>query len=153
MALRIFDPDTGERLEARPQIHGGSRRVAAHLRIVERSTDRVVAHTRYDPDLVIERHSHLANEVIHVLEGEIIVDGRRCPAGTILVLEQGTPFGPVVAGAQGAVLFEVFDGETGHVAEDPEGFLRLCAERGIETLAEPDRSVPDQGAVRGEGSD
>jgi hypothetical protein len=145
--LRITPPEEGRWVEVRPQLHG-DRRVAGHLKIVERSAERVVVHTRYDPGLVIEKHSHLANEVIFVIAGELIIDGRSCTPGTILVLERGTPFGPVVAGPEGAVLFECFDGETGHVSEDHEGFLRMIEERGIRILPEPDASVPPQGAGR-----
>lgn len=145
--LRITDPDEGEWIEVRPQLHG-SRRAAGHLRIIERSADRVVAYTRYDPGLVIEKHSHLANEVLFVLEGELSVDGRLCRPGTTLVLEKGTPIGPIIAGPEGAVLFETFDGETGHVSEDSEGFLRLIEERGITILPEPDPTVPPQGGER-----
>ncbi len=145
--LRITTPDQGQWMEVRPQLHG-DRRVAGHLKIIERSPERVVVYTRYDPGLVIEKHSHLANEVIFVIEGELIIDGRVCPAGTSLVLDKGTPFGPVVAGPQGTVLFECFDGETGHISEDYEGFLRIIEERGITILPEPDTSVPAQGAGR-----
>src|SRR5262245_280843 len=142
--LRITGPEGGEWLEVRPQVRAGQR-AAGHLRIIERSAARVVAHTRYDPGLVIEKHSHLADEVIYVLEGELRVGERLCTAGTSLVLERGTPFGPVIAGPRGAVLFEVFNGEPGHVSEDPAGFLRLLEERGISVLPEPDASVPAQG--------
>ena len=145
--LRSTPPEQGDWMEVRPQLHAG-RRVAGHLKIIERSAERVVVYTRYDPNLVIEKHSHLSNEVIFVVEGELIVDGRVCPAGTTLVLEKGTPFGPVVAGAAGTVLFETFDGETGHISEDYEGFLSLIAELGITVLPEPDASVPAQGAGR-----
>lgn len=145
---RIVDPDQGEWIEVRPQLHEGTRRVAGHLRIIERSPERVVAYTRYDPGLVIEKHSHFANEVIFVLEGELFLDERRCLPGTTVVLERGTPIGPIIAGPEGAVLFECFDGETGHVSEDYEGFLRILEERRIEVLPEPDASVPAQGAGR-----
>jgi quercetin dioxygenase-like cupin family protein len=148
--LRITGPEGGDWLEVRPQICGG-RRAAGHLRIIERSAQRVVVHTRYDPGLVIEKHSHCADEVIYVLEGELRVGERRCPAGTALVLERGTPFGPVIAGERGAVLFEVFSGEPGHVSEDPAGFRRLLEERGIAILPEPDASVPAQGGEPARG--
>ncbi len=145
--LRITAPEEGQWMEVRPQLHG-DRRVAGHLKIIERTSERVVVHTRYDPGLVIEKHSHLSNEVIFVIEGELIVDDRVCPAGTSLVLEKGTPFGPVVAGPEGTVLFECFDGETGHISEDYEGFLRILGERDITVLPEPDPSVPAQGEGR-----
>lgn len=145
-ALRISNPDQGDRMEVRPQIHADGRRVSGHLRIIERSDERVVVYTRYDAGLVIEKHSHLANEVIYVLEGELIVDDRVCTAGTTLVLEKGTPFGPLTAGPGGTILFEIFDGETGHVSEDYAGFLRILEDRDIRVLPEPDASVPEQGA-------
>ena len=148
--LRITGPEGGEWLEVRPQICGG-RRAAGYLRIIERSAQRVVVHTRYDPGLVIEKHSHLADEVIFVLEGEIGVGDRRCAAGTALVLERGTPFGPVIAGERGAVLLEVFSGEPGHVSEDPAGFRRMLEERRIALLPEPDPSVPAQGGGAAHG--
>ena len=84
--------------------------------------------------------------MILVLEGELCVGDRRCGAGTTLVLEKGTPFGRVVAGETGAVLFETFDGEPGHVSEDYTEFLRIIEQRGITVLREPDPSVPAQGA-------
>lgn len=145
-ALRITLPDEGQRMEVRPQLHG-DRRAAAHLRIVERTEERIVIHTRYDPGLVIEKHSHLSNEIIFVVAGELHVDGRVCPTGTTIVLEKGTAFGPLAAGPAGAILFEVFDGETGHVSEDAEGFRRLIEERGITILPEADSSLPAQGSL------
>ena len=147
-ALRITDPDEGDWLEARPQLHADGRRVSAHLRIIERTDERVVAYTRYDPGLVIEKHSHLANQVIFILEGQVTVGDRLCTPGTTLVLEKGTPIGPLTAGPDGTVLFEIFDGETGHVPEDPSGFLRILEDRNIRILKEPDESVPAQGAGR-----
>jgi hypothetical protein len=144
-ALRITGPDGGDWLEVRPQLCNG-RRAAAQLRIIERTPERVVVHTRYDPGLVIEKHSHRADEVIHVLEGEISVGDRPCGPGTTLVLEKGTPFGPVIAGPSGAVIFEIFSGEPGHVSEDPAGFRALLEQRGIRVLPEPDPSVAAQGA-------
>jgi hypothetical protein len=142
---RITRPEQGDWIEVRPQQHG-DRRVAGHLKIIEKSPERVVVHTRYDPGLVIERHSHLANEIIFVIDGELHIDGEVCPAGTTLVLEKGTPFGPVEAGAAGAEIFETFDGETGHISLDYEGFLRLLAERDIRLLPETEASLPAQGS-------
>lgn len=146
-ALRITKPEEGVWMEVRPQLHEG-RRVSGRLKIIERSPERVVVYTRYDPGLLIERHSHLSNEIIFVVAGELTVGDCLCSAGTTLVLERGTPIGPILAGPEGAVLFETFDGETGHVSEDYDGFLRMLAERGITILPEPDESVPAQGAGR-----
>jgi len=114
-ALRISGPDDGDWMEVRPQIHPGGRHVAGPLKVIERSEDRVVVYTRYDPGLVIGK---------------------------------GTPFGPIVAGESGTVLFESFDGETGHISEDYDGFLAILAERGMTILPEPDETVQTQGAGR-----
>jgi hypothetical protein len=142
--LRITPPEDGTWIEIRPQLHG-SRRVAGRIKLIEQSPERVVAHTRYEPGLLIERHSHLANEVIFVIAGELRTDGTRCPAGTTLVLEQGTPFGPVEAGPEGAELFECFDGPPGHVSLDYAGFLDLLDSRGVTLLPEVHAGLPDQG--------
>ena len=44
--------------EARPQMQGG-KRVAVHIKQIQRTPERVVLYTRYDPGLVLERHSHV----------------------------------------------------------------------------------------------
>lgn len=66
----------------------------------------------------------------------------RCPAGTEIRLEQGAVFGPLVAGSGGALLYEVFLGDPGSWAADPEGFGRLLAEGGVEMLRNPPIDFP-----------
>lgn len=129
--IRLLDalPPT---VEVRPQMHGG-RRAAVHIRVVEDTPDLRVLYTRYDPGLVVERHSHAGDEVIHVLEGAVVIGDVPCPAGATIVLRKGTPFGPLVAGEEGTVLFEVFIGRgaSATTPEDPAGFRELLKSRGI----------------------
>ena len=66
-----------------------------HQKSIERSPARSVVYTRYGSGLVLEKHSH---EAIHILEGELMVGDVRCKPGTTIVLETGTPFGPLIAG-------------------------------------------------------
>jgi hypothetical protein len=84
----------------------------------------------------------MSDHLVFVLDGEITVGDRPCPAGTQIVLEQGAVFGPIVAGPTGALLFEIMLGDPRSVPADPEGFARLCAERGIEPLPNPPIDVP-----------
>ncbi len=115
----------------------GARRVAARIQVADNTPERRVLYTRYDPGLVLERHAHAGDEVIHIIEGEVMVGGERCEAGTTIVLEKGASFGPLVAGDKGATLFEVFIGpgaSTPVPVADPE-HERLLKSRGIVPLA------------------
>ena len=129
--------------EVRPQMQGG-KRVAVHIRQIQRTPDRVVLYTRYDPGLVLERHSHTGDEVIHILEGDLLVGDVPCLPGSTIILEKGTPFGPLIAGKQGTTILEVFIGPngTGVTPTDSEGFKRLLDAKGITLLPEPSRSAP-----------
>src|SRR5262249_61144639 len=84
----------------------GDRRVSVHEKFLEWTADRMVVLGRYDARVVVERHGHASDHLVYVLEGELAVGDRRCPAGTLIVLERGAVFGPLVAGEQGALLFE-----------------------------------------------
>jgi acyl-CoA synthetase (AMP-forming)/AMP-acid ligase II len=66
-----------------------------------------------------------------------LVGDRRCPAGTLVVLERGAVFGPLVAGERGALLFETWAGDPAPVPADKAGYQALLRERGIERLAPP----------------
>ncbi len=57
--------------------------------------------SEYDPNVVIEAHSHNAAELMFVLDGEFTVDGRRCGPGTVLRFPAHTVYGPLTAGPQG----------------------------------------------------
>ena len=115
----------------------GDRRVSVHEKFLEWTADRMVVLGRYDPDVVVERHGHRSDHLVYVLEGELLVGPRRCPAGTLVVLEEGAVFGPLVAGAGGALLFETWAGDPAPVPADKPGYEALLRERGIQRLAPP----------------
>jgi hypothetical protein len=103
----------------------------------------MVLYARYDPGMLVERHGHESDHVVFVLDGEIGVGTRFCPAGTHIVLEQGAVFGPIEAGPQGALLFEIMTGDPRAVPADREAFAALCTERGITPLPNPPITAPE----------
>lgn len=139
----ICHVDDLEWQEVRVQEHEG-RRTSVWNRFVDMGPDRSIMHTRYDPGMVLARHSHQALEVVYVLEGSLLVGDVPCRAGSVIVLEAGDSFGPLVTGEDGAVLFEVFTGRPERAGQDRTGFDELLAERGIVELPDPpfDRSTP-----------
>lgn len=118
------------------QMHG-ARRVSVHEKFLEWTAKQMVVLGRYDPHVVIERHGHKSNHLVYVLEGSLTIGDRPCPAGTLVVLELGAVFGPLIAGDGGALLLEVWMGDPGPVPADREGYFALLRERGIERLAPP----------------
>jgi hypothetical protein len=118
------------------QMHG-DKRVSVHEKFLEWTHKAMVVLGRYDPHVVIERHGHRSNHLVYVLEGDLVIGDRPCPAGTLIVLELGAVFGPLIAGAKGALLLEVWMGDPGTVPADREGYFALLAERGIVRLPPP----------------
>lgn len=109
----------------------GERRASVNLKFLERTPQRMALMTRYDPHVVIERHGHKSDHLVFVLEGDLMVGERHCPRGTLIVLEHGAVFGPLIAGAQGTLLFEVWMGDPAPVPADRAGYAALLAARGI----------------------
>jgi ChrR Cupin-like domain len=122
--------------EVKAQRHG-TRRVSVWEKWLDRSPRLLALYARYDAGMVVERHGHMSDHLVFVLEGEITIGEHRCPAGTHVTLEQGAVFGPIVAGPEGAVLYEVMMGDPRAVPADPDGFRALCAARDVEPLANP----------------
>ena len=118
------------------QLHG-ERRVSVHEKFLEWNANRMVVLGRYDPRVVIERHGHASDHLVYVLEGELMVGDRRCAPGTLIVLEVGAKFGPLIAGEQGALLFEVWMGDPRPVPDDKEKYYALLKEKGIVRLPNP----------------
>ncbi len=115
----------------------GEKRVSVHEKFLEWTADQMVVLGRYDPRVIVERHGHKSNHLVYVLEGELLVGDRRCRAGTLIVLELGATFGPLIAGDDGALLFEVWMGDPAPVPADKEEYYALLRERGIERLTPP----------------
>ncbi|MDX2166480.1 MAG: hypothetical protein SF182_05430 [Deltaproteobacteria bacterium] len=121
----------------------GERRVSVHEKFLEWTDRRMVVLGRYDPNMIIERHGHASDHLVYVLEGELTVGERHCPAGTLIVLEHGAVFGPLIAGPRGALLFESWAGDPRPVPADKAGYYALLASKGIERLPNPKFSKPD----------
>lgn len=122
--------------EVKAQRHG-ERRVSVWEKWLDRSPRLLAIYARYDPGMTVERHGHMSDHLVFVLEGEVTIGDRHCPAGTHVTLEEGARFGPIVAGSEGAVLYEVMMGDPRAVPADPDGFRTLCDARGIEPLPNP----------------
>ena len=116
--------------EAVAQMHG-DRRVGVHIRVMEWTPERMVAHTRYDPGLVLPRHSHGSDSLIYILDGEVEIGGRRCPAGTQIVLPKDAPIGPLVAGPGGCSFIESYAGDVATSEMDQPAYRAMLAKRGI----------------------
>jgi anti-sigma factor ChrR (cupin superfamily) len=139
--LKIRHIDDVEWTEVRAQTDG-TRRRSVWNRFISMTPERAVIHTRYDPGMVLPRHAHKSEEVIYVLEGDLMIGDTHCPTGTVVILEPGTSFGPLIAGDEGCLIFEVFRGTTDPADEDPEGFRRLLDDRGVTNLPHPPFTVP-----------
>jgi predicted enzyme related to lactoylglutathione lyase len=135
--------------EVRAQLHG-ERRAGVHCWFLEWSPSRTVIYTEYDPGLVLEVHGHRSDHVIYILDGLLHVGATACPPGTMVLLEYGATFGPLVAGPEGTKLLEFYTGDPRPVSVDPDGYLALLAQRGIVQLPHPefDTSVTG-GTMRG----
>ncbi len=99
-------------------------------------------YARYDAGMIVRRHGHLSPHVVFVLAGDIDVDGRACPTGTHIELPHGAAFGPIVAGPDGATLFEVMMGDPRSWGDDPDAFRSVLAARGVEPLPDPPLAFP-----------
>jgi hypothetical protein len=134
--IRFYDPMATPVQEAVAQMHG-DRRVGVHIRVMEWTPERMVAYTRYDPGLVLPRHSHGSDSLIYILDGEVTIDGRSCPAGTQIVLPKDAPIGPLIAGPEGCTFIESYAGDVATNEMDPAGYEALLAARGITPIFKP----------------
>lgn len=100
-------------------------------------------YARYDPGMIVRRHGHHCPHVVFVLEGSLTIGDRMCPAGTHVELPLGAAFGPLVAGTQGAVLFEVMMGDPRSWGDDRAAFEAVLEQHGATPLPDPPLSYPD----------
>jgi hypothetical protein len=100
-------------------------------------------YAKYDPGMIVRRHGHNSPHVVFVIEGEISIGGRPCPAGTHIELPFGAAFGPIVAGDEGAVLFEVMLGDPRSWGDQPALFEQALAERGAQALPDVELDYPE----------
>jgi len=92
--------------------------------------------------MVVRRHGHFSPHIVFVIEGDLWVGDEHCPKGTHVELPLGAAFGPLVAGDEGCVLFEVMMGDPRSWGDDPEVYERVLAERGVEPLPDPPLEYP-----------
>jgi ChrR Cupin-like domain len=129
-------------LRTREQQNADGSRSAVLNRIVA-SEPMFVSYTRYEPGMMLARHSHRADEVIFILEGEVRVGEQLWTEGTVAILEEGAFFGPLVAGPKGALLFEVFNGRPERAGQDRSGWQELHAAQGVTELPIPGFALPE----------
>jgi quercetin dioxygenase-like cupin family protein len=134
--------DEEDWIEVKAQMHGDER-VSIWEKYLEWTPNFLSLYARYDPHMITERHGHLSDHIVFVLEGEITVGDTLCTQGMHITLEKGAVFGPIIAGDKGALLYEIMMGDPRAVPADKEGFLKLCAERGVEPLPNPPVKFPD----------
>jgi hypothetical protein len=103
----------------------------------------LTVYARYDPGMVVRRHGHFSPHVVFVLEGSATFGDRECPAGTHIELPLGAAFGPVVAGPDGVLFFEVMMGDPRSWGDDPAAFDAALAAQGAERLPDPPLDYPD----------
>lgn len=123
-------------VEVKAQSHRG-KRVSVWEKFLEWTPERMVIYARYDPGVVVEAHGHASDHYVLVISGEVTIGDQICGPGTHVSLPVGASFGPLIAGPEGATMYEIMCGDPRAVPADREGFERLCAERGIEPLPNP----------------
>ena len=100
-------------------------------------------YARYDPGMIVRRHGHNSPHVVFVIEGGAWFGERWCPAGTHVELPDGASFGPIRAGDEGAVMFEVMLGDPRSWGDRPEEFARVLDEHGATPLPDIELDYPD----------
>ena len=99
-------------------------------------------YARYDPGMIVRRHGHMSPHVVFVLDGSVRIGDRDCPAGTHVELPAGAAFGPIVAGSDGAVMFEVMTGDPRSWGDDPARFEAALEAAGATPLPDPPLEFP-----------
>ena len=101
------------------------------------------AWVHYGPGMVVRRHGHRSNHVVVVLEGSGHLGDEPCGPGTHVHVPLGATFGPIVAGPEGLVCWEVSFGEFGGWGDEPERFAAAVAEHGVTPLPDPPIDLGD----------
>ncbi len=72
---------------------------------------------RYEPHMRVEEHWHPCNEILYITQGELAVGDTVYKAGTALAIEEGTVYGPLTAGPEGAEFLTIRD-------KHPKGLMK-----------------------------
>jgi quercetin dioxygenase-like cupin family protein len=119
--------------ETKAQQHG-DRRVSVRNKIFQQGSAGTFIYTGYEPGMVIEEHGHSSNHVVFILRGSATFGDVECSPGSVIFLERGATFGPIVAGPDGTHLVEFYSGDPAANPVDPAAFSGLLADLGIEAL-------------------
>ena len=96
----------------------------------------------YSPGMIVRRHGHFSSHVVYIIEGGALFDDRWCPAGTHIELPYGAAFGPIIAGDEGATMFEVMMGDPRSWGDQPERFERALSDHGAAVLPDEPLEYP-----------
>ena len=119
------------------------RRACVREKWLEFTPSCLALHAKWDPGMMIHKHGHNSDHILYVLEGEMMCGDVRCTKGMHISLDQGTAFGPFVAGPEGVELFEVMMGDPRSWPADPEGFERLLESKRARKLPNPPIELPE----------
>jgi hypothetical protein len=140
---RFDDPDVPwQRVKAQRNADGSESAVWEKWFAFSADPQYLSLYARYDPGMVVRRHGHFSPHIVFVLEGDVWIGDEHCPAGTHVELPLGAAFGPIVAGDEGAVMFEVMLGDPRSWGDQPERFEAALADRGAEALPDPPLEFP-----------
>lgn len=76
--------------------------------------------SEFEPDVEVEPHTHDANYLEYILEGEQRVGKVTFAKGDVRIVRQGTGYGPIKVGPQGCKVLIVFEQASG-AASRPVG--------------------------------
>ena len=100
-------------------------------------------YARYDPGMIVRRHGHFSSHVLFVISGDVWIGDHHCPTGTHVELPLGAAFGPIRAGAEGCVMFEVMMGDPRSWGDAPETLEQVRAEYGVTALPDVELDYPE----------
>lgn len=140
---RFDDPDVPwQRVKAQRNADGTESSVWEKWFAFSNDPPYLSLYARYDPGMIVRRHGHFSPHIVFILEGDAWFGDEHCPAGTHIELPLGAAFGPVVAGDEGCVMFEVMLGDPRSWGDEPERFEAALAARGAEALPDPPLEFP-----------
>ena len=137
--------------EVRAQEHGG-KRVSVWEKWLEIGPSAMALIGRYDPGMIVHKHGHNSHHVVYVLDGLLMCGEVPCGKGMHITLDQGAAFGPLVAGPDGCLLYEVMCGDPRSWAADPEGFQAILKAKGASALPHPPIDMTGISFGRADGS-
>lgn len=142
---RFTHLDEVEWRKVRAQLNADGTEAFVHEKWVAYSSDPMYLslYARYDPGMIVRRHGHRSPHVVFVLEGSCTIGDRECGPGTHVELPYGAAFGPIVAGEDGVVMFEVMMGDPRSWGDRPEAFEEALQRRGATALPHPEFRPPE----------